>query len=71
MLYSSLSTAGRFGKTPDDLKNAAKSGQDAIAKTSADPKLEVIDYVSQAKRSRVPIDGETLRHCRHLGPALI
>ena len=56
MLYSSLSTAGRFDKTPEELQADVAKGRHDIESTPPDPKLEVIDYVSQAKRSRVRIE---------------
>ena len=56
MLYSSLSTAGRFDKTPEQLQADVAKGRHDIESTPPDPKLDVVDYVSQAKRSRVRIE---------------
>ena len=56
MLYSALTTAGRFGKSPEDLQRQTADGRRQLDATPPKTDLVVPDYVSQAKQSRVLIE---------------
>jgi hypothetical protein len=56
LLYSALTKAARFDKSPDDLQRDVARGETTIKETPATSDLVVEDYVSQVKRSRVSIE---------------
>jgi hypothetical protein len=70
MLYSSLTRAGRFDKTPDQLKADVTKGRNEIERATTDPKLEAKDYEAQAKRSRVRIEEKPYENLVSLDPPL-
>ncbi len=50
MLVSSLSKAGGFGKSPDELQADVRKGDGVIQSTSPEVDLKVTDYAALAKR---------------------
>ena len=55
LVYSAIMGVPRSQDTPDKLRQAAQSGENAISSAPIETGLEVKDYEAQAKRSRVPI----------------
>ncbi len=56
MMYSALSQAGGFGKSPAELQADVRKGENTIKSTPAESDLKVADYAALAKRSRDRIE---------------
>ncbi|MCE5304047.1 MAG: hypothetical protein LLF97_13195 [Planctomycetaceae bacterium] len=55
MVYRSLGSAGRFGKSPAQLQSQAANSRREIEATPAPAGLVSVDYAAEASRSRIPV----------------
>ena len=62
MVYSALTGAETYQKTPEQLSQAADQAERTIEQTPVELDLKVHDYVARARGSRIPIEAADYKH---------